>query len=130
MRPLPIAITVVVILLIAGGLFFALNSGTSEADRAVQAAEEAKGYEVITVDVTDNGFSPEKISVKAGVPTKINFRKDTSYTCIKDVKSSALGMNNMKLDKGDNYYTLEDLKPGTYEYNCGMYMYYGKISVN
>ncbi|WP_024633281.1 MULTISPECIES: cupredoxin domain-containing protein [Paenibacillus] len=90
--------------------------------------QDNSGYQVVSVDVKSDGFSQENIEVKAGVPTKINFIKHTGYTCIRSVQSRDLGLD-VYLEKGDNFITLNDLKPGTYEFNCGMYMYYGTITV-
>ncbi|KGP77292.1 hypothetical protein P363_0133750, partial [Paenibacillus sp. MAEPY1] len=80
--------------------------------------QENTDYQVISVDVKSNGFSQENIVVKADVPTKINFIKKTGYTCIKSVESTDLDID-VYLEKGDNYITLDDLKPGTYHFNCG-----------
>ncbi|MDN8593105.1 cupredoxin domain-containing protein [Paenibacillus sp. 11B] len=93
-----------------------------------KSVQENAGYQVISVDVKSDGFSQENIVVKAGVPTKINFLKPTGYTCIRSVESADLGID-VYLEKGDNFITLSDLKPGTYHFNCGMYMYYGTITV-
>ena len=90
--------------------------------------QENNGYQVISVDVKSNGFSQNNIVVKSDVPTKINFIKQTGYTCIKSIESSDLDID-VYLEKGDNFITLDDLKPGTYHFNCGMYMYYGTITV-
>ncbi|MFD0695614.1 cupredoxin domain-containing protein [Paenibacillus sp. GCM10027628] len=87
-----------------------------------------KGYQVVTADVKSDGFGPENVEVKAGVPTKIEFKKQSGFTCITNVESQDLGIDvNLKI--GDNFITLNDLKPGTYKYHCGMYMYYGTITV-
>ncbi|KOY17996.1 hypothetical protein AMS66_03040 [Paenibacillus xylanivorans] len=90
--------------------------------------QDNSGYQIVSVDVKSDGFSQENIELKAGVPTKINFIKQTGYTCIRSVQSKDLGID-VYLEKGDNFITLNDLKPGTYEFNCGMYMYYGTITV-
>lgn len=83
---------------------------------------------VISVDVASDGFSQPNIVVKASVPTQLNFVKHTGYTCIRNVQSADAGFD-IYLEKGDNVVTLKDLKPGTYHFNCGMYMYYGTITV-
>nr|WP_256711636.1 cupredoxin domain-containing protein [Paenibacillus sp. FSL H7-0331] len=76
-----------------------------------------------------DGFGPKDIEIKAGVPTKkINFKKQTGFTCIRSIQSQELGID-LYFKKGDNFVTLEDLKPGTYKFHCGMYMYYGTITV-
>ncbi|SLJ89005.1 MULTISPECIES: cupredoxin domain-containing protein [unclassified Paenibacillus] len=102
-----------------------LQESQSEQANSVQ---ENSGYQIVSVDVKSDGFSQENIKVKAGVPTKINFIKHSGYTCIRSVQSKDLGID-VYLEKGDNFITLKDLKPGTYNFNCGMYMYYGTITV-
>lgn len=92
------------------------------------AVTQQDGFQVVTINVKDDGFYPANIEVQAGVPTKINFKKQSRFTCIKSVASPELGMD-VYLEKGDNFFTLKDLKPGTYKFHCGMYMYYGTITV-
>ncbi|MFS0874057.1 cupredoxin domain-containing protein [Paenibacillus xylanilyticus] len=104
------------------------TSVVSSQNKEQNSVQENAGYQVISVDVKSNGFSQENIVVKAGVPTKLNFIKQTGYTCIKSIESTDLGID-VYLEKGDNFITLNDLKPGTYNFNCGMYMYYGTITV-
>ncbi|PYY25897.1 cupredoxin domain-containing protein [Paenibacillus illinoisensis] len=100
----------------------------SSQNQEQSTVQENNGYQVISVDVKSNGFSQNNIVVKSGVPTKINFIKQTGYTCIKSIESSDLDID-VYLEKRDNFITLDDLKPGTYHFNCGMYMYYGTITV-
>ncbi|MDQ0173004.1 cupredoxin domain-containing protein [Paenibacillus tundrae] len=95
----------------------------------VETAEDLQGFEVIDVSVSNDGFGPDVIEVKAGVPTKINFILTRQVTHVKSLLSSDLGMD-LYMQKGDNYYTVDpDLKPGEYQIHCGMYMIYGKIKV-
>ncbi|SEK57437.1 cupredoxin domain-containing protein [Paenibacillus sp. OK003] len=105
----------------------AIHSQESQSEQANSVTDNS-GYQIVSVDVTSDGFSQENIEVKAGVPTKINFIKHSGYTCIRSVQSKDLGID-VYLEKGDNFITLKDLKPGTYNFNCGMYMYYGTITV-
>jgi len=104
------------------------GAGTDAVAKA-DTAEDLAGYEVIHVSVSNDGFVPNVIEVKAGVPTKINFNLTRKVTHINSVLSSKLGMD-FYLQKGDNYYTIDpNVKPGEYEFNCGMYMEYGTIKV-
>lgn len=107
-------------------IWFYFQSKPDEADPLI--AEQAAGYQVATVTVTADGFVPDHIELVPGVPAKINFKKSSSLTCIKNMLSKDLGMD-IPLNKGNNVITLDAMKPGTYEYYCGMYMYYGKIAV-
>ncbi|WP_028551606.1 cupredoxin domain-containing protein [Paenibacillus sp. UNC451MF] len=114
------------ILCLCAIVFFYYQGKSDAVDPLI--AEQSAGYQVATVRVTADGFEPEHIELLPGVPTKINFKKSTSFTCIKNMISKELGMD-IPLNKGDNIVTLEAMQPGTLEYHCGMYMYYGTISV-
>jgi len=114
-------------LMIAGALIFFISE-RSVISASPSDSQETAGYQVVTVHVTGDGFVSEPIELHAGKPAKINFIKDTSFTCIKSAESQELGFD-VYFNKGNNYVTLDDLKPGTYEFHCGMYMYYGKITV-
>lgn len=105
----------------------AIKPQETKSEQATSLQENSR-YQIVSVDVKSDGFSQENIEVKAGVPTKINFIKHSGYTCIRSVQSKDLGID-VYLEKGDNFITLKDLKPGTYNFNCGMYMYYGTITV-
>ncbi|UJF32136.1 cupredoxin domain-containing protein [Paenibacillus hexagrammi] len=116
-----------VALAICAIVFFQTNDSSAEVDPLL--AEAAAGYQVATVQVTDDGFVPDHIELKAGKPAKINFKKSTGLTCIKSLGSSDFDVD-VPLNKGDNIVTLSGLNSGTYEYHCGMYMYYGTLTVN
>ncbi|WP_145330404.1 cupredoxin domain-containing protein [Paenibacillus xylanexedens] len=95
----------------------------------IETPEDLKGYEIINVNVSNDGFEPNVIEVKSGVPTKINFILTRSVTHVKSVAAEKLGMD-LYMQKGDNYYTVDqNVAPGEYELHCGMYMIYGTIKV-
>jgi len=126
-------LTLICVALIAGGVtlvYFQGNSLPTSASQVQPVPTDAdhENYNIVTVEVKSDGFYPRNIEVEAGVPTKINFKKTTSSTCITDVTSPDMSML-LYLEGKDNYFTVEDLQPGTYNYNCGMYMCFGTITV-
>ncbi|WP_138494149.1 cupredoxin domain-containing protein [Paenibacillus pinistramenti] len=127
------AVSIGLIAVLFGGFaFFYIRDHMpdSPADTAVFAEAQQQGAQsqVITVDVRKDGFYPSNIEIQAGTPVQLNFKKAKGISCIRDVASTDLGMN-VYLKKGDNYYTLDNLEPGTYEFHCGMYMYSGTVTV-
>ncbi len=119
--------------LIVGGfaLFYFqgnVSSFPASQSKTLQEQPDLTKYKIATVEVKDDGFYPKNIEVKAGAPTKINFKRTTSFTCIDEVQSLKIGMD-VFLDHENNYFDTQDLKPGVYKYNCGMYMFYGTITV-
>ncbi|KRF18738.1 hypothetical protein ASG93_11335 [Paenibacillus sp. Soil787] len=130
------AITLFVGIVIVGVmLLFQYQGNVSSASQSQSVQPESQttskendGYQIATVDVKSNGYGPNNIEVKAGVPTKIDFKTTSGISCTKHVVSNELGID-VDLKKGDNFIALKDLKPGTYKYHCGMYMYGGTITV-
>ncbi|NIK71841.1 MULTISPECIES: cupredoxin domain-containing protein [unclassified Paenibacillus] len=110
-------------------LFFVFfSSSNSKTAAETPAVTMQDGYQVVTIQAKKDGFYPSDIEIKAGVPVKLNFVKNTSFTCITSVDSDELGFD-LYLKKGENVTTLDHLKPGSYPFDCGMYMYHGTITV-
>lgn len=96
----------------------------------VQTQKEISGdYQEATITVGPNGYGPQNIELKAGVPTNINFRTESGTGCLQQVISQGLGINTILEENKDNYINIDALQPGTYEYSCGMGMFNGKITV-
>jgi hypothetical protein len=79
---LPLITLVLGIVLVAVMIFFHFQGNVSAASQSQSVQSEVKtssqdneGYQIATIDITSNGFGPENIEVKAGVPTKIDFKK-------------------------------------------------------
>lgn len=96
---------------------------------SVQTSPESiKDYQIAQIDATNDGYNPETTIIKAGIPTKIDFKKHSDAGCVGQVISKELGIN-AKLQEGDNYINIKNVKPGTYPYTCAMGMYGGSIIV-
>lgn len=60
---------------------------------------------------------------------KINFKTEEGAGCLRQVVSKELGINTILNEKGNNFVKVDNLKPGTYQYTCGMGMFGGTITV-
>lgn len=80
----------------------------------------------IIVDTSTGAYSPNVIALKAGVPARITFKQASG--CLGQVVSSDLGFSE-DLTGGDKTVELPALKAGTYSFNCGMGMVFGRIVV-
>jgi plastocyanin len=83
------------------------------------------GVQKIAVDVS-NGYNPNVIQLKAGVPTEITFGQSSGCTAV--VQSSDLGFQE-DLTSGPKTVKIKALQPGTYGFACGMNMVQGQIVV-
>ncbi|MFB5265743.1 cupredoxin domain-containing protein [Paenibacillus enshidis] len=128
----PLLVLGLAVLSVAASLliYFNISAVSASLDKQqVTQEEDLANYEVVTVKVENDSFTPAHIEVKQGVPTKIDFKKLTNLTHIRSIVSQDLDMI-VYLENKDNYYTVDtNLKPGTYNFNCGMYMTYGTLTV-
>ena len=83
------------------------------------------GVQKISVDV-GSVYTPNAITLKAGVPAEIIFSQ--SQGCTQIVESADLGFSE-DLAAGPRTVKLQGLQPGTYAFSCGMQMVFGQIVV-
>jgi plastocyanin len=94
-----------------------------------QAANVANGKQEVVVTVSGDGYEPSTVSLKAGVPARIIFKRKDADNCGGEVVFKELDIRK-KLPVGQEVtveFTPEKAK--TYSFACGMNMYKGKINV-
>lgn len=112
----------------ATGSSCACCGGSAGSGEAVEGAAAVEGgVQRLTVD-TSNGYNPNMIRLKAGVPAEITFKQASG--CLGQVQSADFGFFE-DLTSGDKTVSIsaDALKPGTYGFECGMSMVFGTIIV-
>lgn len=89
------------------------------------AAKVEGGVQKISVDASQ-GYNPNTLELKAGVPAEITFSQSGGCTAV--VQSSDLGFSE-DLTSGPKTVKLDGLSAGTYNFACGMDMVRGTIVV-
>ena len=89
------------------------------------AAKVEGGVQKIAVDASQ-GYNPNTIQLKAGIPTEITFSQSSGCTGV--VQSAQLGFSE-DLSSGPKTIKLKGLAAGTYGFACGMNMVTGTIVV-
>ncbi len=89
----------------------------------------SKNLQQVTIDVKRNGYSPNRIRVKVGVPVQLTLVTNNTYTC---ASSFVLRAFNIKMQLGPTdrksvVFTPE--KKGQYTFTCSMGMYSGVLEV-
>ncbi|MEI7703600.1 MAG: cupredoxin domain-containing protein [Deltaproteobacteria bacterium] len=98
---------------------------------AADKAPPAAGTTGIVIKVTENGFEPQQVKVKKGVPTTLTFLRTTNRTCIKAIDIPAENVKGFQLpiDKPVTV-TITPTKAGVEKFHCtAMAMGDGKIVV-
>jgi len=81
-----------------------------------------------TVEVTDKGFEPSSLKLKAGAPAKVTFVRKTDETCAKEVVIKEYNINR-KLPLNEPVTVEFTPHKGEFSFACGMDMIKGKLIV-
>ncbi|OHR73587.1 hypothetical protein HMPREF3291_18765 [Bacillus sp. HMSC76G11] len=125
-------IVLIVLLVFMGVLVF--EKGTLFTNASEQTSKEideikftSTSSAIHEVVVTPTAYTPDNIVLKAGIPAIINFKTE-EVSCTGIILSEKLGFNVSLKANSNNYVQVKSLKPGTYQYTCGMNMYKGTIT--
>src|SRR6266545_5434527 len=81
-----------------------------------------------TVEVTDKGFEPPSLKLKAGAPAKVTFVRKTDATCAKEVVIKEYKIER-KLPLNELVTVEFTPRKGEFTFACGMDMIKGKLVV-
>jgi len=82
----------------------------------------------VTVEITDKGFEPSSLKLKAGAPVKVTFLRKTDETCAKEVVIKDYNINR-KLPLNEPVTVEFTPRKGEFAFACGMDMIKGKLIV-
>ena len=95
---------------------------------SVAAEVNAGGVQEIAITVK-GGYSPDVISVKPGVPVRLNFYRDETSSCSEQVIISDFGIaRDLPAFKTTQVEFTPD-RSGEFPFTCGMNMLHGKLVV-
>lgn len=103
----------------------AADPATGAATAATAPSED--GVQRILVTVSDTGYNPAVVRVKAGVPTQLTFRTDGTQGCTRSLVVPSLKIGRQLPATGDTTLDLGQLAAGRLRYTCGMGMYSGTV---
>jgi plastocyanin domain-containing protein len=101
----------------------------SHAEANATPAKDVKGVQVVELTVTKDGFVPSTVTVKHGKPVKLVVTRKVEKTCVTDIVSKDLGVNQaLPLDKPVTV-KVTPREPGEYRFACAMGMVGGTLKV-
>jgi sulfite exporter TauE/SafE len=108
----------------------AVFNGSPSAGPAAAAPAPVDGVQVLKIDATSGGYSPSTINARSGVPTKIVFHTDHTYSCIVYTVFPSINQQVILPESGDTEVDLGVLRAGEFPISCSMGMYTGTIRVS
>lgn len=106
----------------------AARSGSGAGTGPAVAAKVTDGVQEISMDLSPAGYSPNNITVKKGIPVKINTNATADAGCVRGIMIPDFNIN-VALDVGSDSFTFTPDKTGTFEFTCQMKMSRGTITV-
>jgi cobalt-zinc-cadmium efflux system membrane fusion protein len=85
--------------------------------------------QAVTVKVTDEGFQPERIELKRGIPARLTFVREIEETCATSVMIPEFNLKRDLPLKEPVLLEFTPAKAGVFDFTCGMKMLSGKIVV-
>lgn len=100
----------------------------AQGTNASGAIQKQEGTQTAKVELTDNGFEPTSLKLKANVPAKVTFTRRTDAGCAKEVEMKDY---KIKRDLPLNEPVTIEFTPrkGEFTFACAMGMLKGKLVV-
>lgn len=98
------------------------NNGSS-------AVLSENGVQKITIQVSNSGYFPKNLTVKAGVPVELTLVSKDSYSCANAFLLRDFGIKTMLQANDQQTFTFTPEKAGKHTFTCTMGMYTGTITV-
>jgi len=103
---------------------FASNK-TESLDKNVKIVD---GVQVVKMTQKTNGYSPNKFTIKKGIPVRWIITSESVYSCASSLVSQQLGIRT-SLKLGENVFEFTPDQTGTIRFSCSMGMYTGLFNV-
>ena len=87
------------------------------------------GTQHILIEVKPTSYSPSRVQVRAGLPTKLTLRTKDNRQCTSGIVIPAMNLERTLAETGDTEIDLGKLAAGRIDYTCSIGMYRGVIEV-
>jgi sulfite exporter TauE/SafE len=85
------------------------------------------GRQIVTIQARSDGYQPEVVTAKAGVPTTLVVATNRTGGCVRSFVVPELDKRLILEPSGEASIDLGTPKAGTLNYSCGMGMYSGRV---
>lgn len=97
--------------------------------KQLQYSSLQNGEQVVEINVTDRGYSPNYFKVRAGVPVRLTVRTNKTYTCASAFMMKAFNVSFQLAPTDSQTVRFTPTQPGKIPFNCSMGMYKGIMEV-
>ena len=105
----------------------AIGTGEFIQSTAAELPVMVEGKQILNMTATAGGYSPDYLTVKAGVPVKWQITNSGANGCTSSIVSKGLIAGAVNLKPGVNTVEFTAPSPGLYKFSCWMGMFTGTI---
>lgn len=87
------------------------------------------GEQQVTINITNDGYQPNFVRVKQGVPVRLLLQSKDTYSCALAFVFKEFGINTFLEANDSQSFTFTPSKAGKYRFACSMGMYSGVMEV-
>lgn len=102
---------------------------SEERFKAINAARVVNGLQQVTITITNDGYTPKKITVKAGIPVQLTLQSNNVYTCALSFVLKEFGIKTFLKSTDTQTFTFTPQRKGSFTFACSMGMYSGVMEV-
>jgi cupredoxin-like protein len=111
------------------GLRPAATTATANARSALTDAQSSEVAQTAKVIVSEQGYEPPQVTLRAGAPARITFMRTTDKTCGTEVVFPSLNITRALPLNEPVVIEFTPAKPGEIAFACGMNMLHGTVVV-
>lgn len=112
-----------------GGIKYFFSDERFAGGSSLALAQTNNGVQEVLINVKSNGYAPNKVRVKAGIPVKLTLQTKNVYSCASSFVFKAFNIK-MQLSPNDSEsVTFTPTEKGKYIFTCSMGMYSGVMEV-
>ena len=95
-------------------------SAKKEASIATNKADENNGIQMVTITVTNSGYNPNHLTVKAGIPVELTLKSNGVYSCSLDFIMRQFGIHESLRPTDEKVVRFTPTQKGQFTYSCSM----------
>ncbi len=109
--------------------YFFSDERFSDAVGSPNATAVQNGVQQVVIQAKSNGYSPNYVRVKAGVPVNLTLQTKDTYTCASFFSLKAFGIKLQLGPTDSQSVAFTPTQTGKYQFTCSMGMYKGILEV-
>lgn len=121
--------------ILTGATLAGFNISLKERESSQQVSQEEptvplnNGIQEVTINVSDNGYTPEDIKIRKGVPVKVTLKTADTLGCARAFVVPSLNIQKNLPRTGEDSFEFTPEKSGKISFSCSMGMYSGQFVV-